>query len=210
MHKARVSSANLGWIAWLCYPLRKGHPGTQSLQKDCPCKRAIAKTSPWERVPLEKGSLPQAILEKGCPLQKGNCQINPWERMLLAKGNPLQTGIATLALELFGHPSGKGKDTSTDPCKRMEPLQKGKLPKALEKGHPLRKGTPWERASLEKGWLEHILFKACPLRKGKHPLTKGRNCPWERTPLWKGSDGANPWQRICSIFWERVLILGKG
>jgi hypothetical protein len=29
--------------------------------------------------------------------------------LLNAKGNPLQKGTATLALELFGHPLGKGK-----------------------------------------------------------------------------------------------------
>ena len=106
VHKARVSSANLRWIAWLCYPLRKGHPG--------------------KRIALAKGQLPRLALEKGCPLKKGVChkqslrkdvpckreiaKINPWERMLLnAKGNPLQKGTATLALELFGHPLGKGK-----------------------------------------------------------------------------------------------------
>ena len=158
VHKARVSSANRGWIAWLCYPLRKGHPG--------------------KRIALAKGQLPRLALEKGCPLKKGVChkqslrkdvpckreiaKINPWERMLLnAKGNPLQKGTATLALELFGHPLGKGKIPAL----------------ILAKGE-----NPCKRVSCQR-----------PLRKG---------IPGERTSLEKGSDGANPW--------ERVLILGKG
>ena len=97
-----------------------------SLAKDAPWERDTLAHNHCKRIALAKGQLPRLALEKGCPLKKGVChkqslrkdvpckreiaKINPWERMLLnAKGNPLQKGTATLALELFGHPLGKGK-----------------------------------------------------------------------------------------------------
>ena len=138
LQKGGWSIRGAPWERGSCHPLRKGNNGPWQrtpLEKGMggadPWQRMpLEKGTPWhnhcKRIALAKGQLPRLALEKGCPLKKGVChkqslrkdvpckreiaKINPWERMLLnAKGNPLQKGTATLALELFGHPLGKGK-----------------------------------------------------------------------------------------------------